>query len=81
MNPQTNLALSPKSATKSAPKSAMADILSLHAQELRHLGTLRRFKRACDEQPELAFFAHEPDRLGMPGSRRPWMRWTTFMST
>jgi hypothetical protein len=27
------------------------------------LGTLRRFKRACDEQPELAFFAHEPDRL------------------
>jgi phosphate transport system substrate-binding protein len=63
MNPQTNLALSPKSATKSVPKNAMADILSLHAQELRHLGTLRRFKRACDEQPELAFFAHEPDRL------------------
>ncbi len=55
MNPKSNLAL--------APKPTMADTLSLHAQELRHLGTLRRFKRACDEQPQLAFFAHEPDRL------------------
>ncbi|MFM8900210.1 MAG: substrate-binding domain-containing protein [Burkholderiales bacterium] len=67
MNPQSNLALLPVSATqgapKSSPKSAMADTLSLHAQELRHLGTLRRFKRACDEQPELTFFAHDPERL------------------
>jgi phosphate transport system substrate-binding protein len=55
MNPKSNLAL--------APKPSQADTLSLHAQELRHLGTLRRFKRACDEQPQLAFFAHEPDRL------------------
>jgi phosphate transport system substrate-binding protein len=55
MNPKSNLAL--------ASKPTMADTLSLHAQELRHLGTLRRFKRACDEQPQLALFAHEPDRL------------------
>jgi phosphate transport system substrate-binding protein len=55
MNPKSNLAL--------ASRPIVADTLSLHAQELRHLGTLRRFKRFCDEQPRLGFFAHEPDRL------------------
>ena len=55
MNPKSNLAL--------APQAPSPNELHLHAQELRHLGLLRRFKRACDERDGQDDLLHETDRL------------------
>lgn len=55
MNPKSNLAL--------VPQASSPNELHLHVQELRHLGLLRRFKRACGEREDLDDLQHDTDRL------------------
>ncbi|MCA3158211.1 MAG: phosphate ABC transporter substrate-binding/OmpA family protein [Burkholderiales bacterium] len=43
------------------------DTLALHAQEMRQLGTLRRFKRVCEEQNK---FLHDTDKLRLDRAYR-----------
>ena len=48
------------STQRQAPTDVSLDPLALHAQELRHLGVLRRFQRASAAHPGLG---HDTDRL------------------